>query len=229
MEGRVPKGVMFVLASVSDAAQEASFNDWYNGQHLPEVTRPGIFVNATRYVNSGAKGTPEDPRFLAVYETEREDVAQAWKENASHRSEWGAMHPALKVGLAAVYKSIGSTAKPPKGKRTSGVLVALTDCADAKKEAEFNKWYDEMHVPDVLKTGLYWSAQRFIHTDPKPGQPKYLALYETEGDGPGTLKALAGKLPKDRGSPLSAVRQVLAFNLTYSQSQAKAKVKVGRA
>ncbi len=37
-------------------------------------------------------------------------------------------------------------------------LVAMIDCADPTRQAEFNRSYDEVHAAHVLKTGMYWGA-----------------------------------------------------------------------
>ncbi len=49
-----------------------------------------------------------------------------------------------------------------------------------EKEEEFNKWYDEVHVPDVLKASGVIGASRYVATRASEGQPKYLAVYELE-------------------------------------------------
>jgi hypothetical protein len=48
---------------------------------------------------------------------------------------------------------------------------------DPSREDEFNRWYDEEHVPEKLASPGFYSARRFKHhTDPH----RYLALYEIE-------------------------------------------------
>ncbi|MFM8303659.1 MAG: hypothetical protein ACKOA9_05085 [Actinomycetota bacterium] len=60
----------------------------------------------------------------------------------------------------------------------------------AGTEDEFNRWYDEVHLPEVLATPGIRSAQRFrlLETDithnsvmPKPTHG-YLLIYEIDGD-----------------------------------------------
>lgn len=66
-------------------------------------------------------------------------------------------------------------------------IVALTN-ATPGREQEFNDWYDNQHVHDVLKVPGFVSAQRFACED-VPGFPapkyKYCALFEVEGENPG--------------------------------------------
>jgi hypothetical protein len=73
------------------------------------------------------------------------------------------------------------------------VLVALTSPVDGK-EGEYSRWYNEVHIPEILSVPGIVSARRFrIQVANAPGSPvwKYLALYEVETDNIGdTLKAL---------------------------------------
>jgi hypothetical protein len=48
---------------------------------------------------------------------------------------------------------------------------------DPAREDEFNRWYDEEHIPEKRRTSGFYSARRFKHaTDPH----RYLAVYEVE-------------------------------------------------
>lgn len=65
------------------------------------------------------------------------------------------------------------------------VFVVFTE-AQPGREAEFNAWYDNQHVPDVLKVPGFRCAQRF-RVQPAPdgpanAPPRFMALYEIETD-----------------------------------------------
>lgn len=65
-------------------------------------------------------------------------------------------------------------------------LVVLTNPMSEEQDAEFNDWYDNIHLDDVVAVPGFISAQRFRlknglgfeHTH------RYLALYEVETDNP---------------------------------------------
>ena len=65
------------------------------------------------------------------------------------------------------------------------VSIALTNPVEGW-EQEFNEWYDNRHVPDVLALPGCVSAQRFKFTGVQmPNRPcpfEYLAVYEFETD-----------------------------------------------
>jgi pimeloyl-ACP methyl ester carboxylesterase len=60
-----------------------------------------------------------------------------------------------------------------KGK---GLLLVMMDI-DPRHEEEFNRWYNEEHVPERLSIPGFLSARRYRALE---GTPKYLALYELE-------------------------------------------------
>jgi hypothetical protein len=64
------------------------------------------------------------------------------------------------------------------------LLMAFSNALDGLED-EFNRWYNEVHLGDVLKVPGYTAAQRFelSSTQMMPNPPyKYLAVYEVETD-----------------------------------------------
>lgn len=67
--------------------------------------------------------------------------------------------------------------------------VVFSNPADGK-EAEFNEWYDTVHIPQLLEVPGMLSAKRFALVDSDlyrvPGgqmpEHKYMCVYELEGD-----------------------------------------------
>ncbi|MGH9527955.1 MAG: DUF4286 family protein, partial [Terriglobales bacterium] len=60
--------------------------------------------------------------------------------------------------------------------RGTGLLMVWTDI-DAGHEAEFTRWYEEEHIPRLLKVPGFLSAGRYAALK---GGPEYLAVYELE-------------------------------------------------
>ena len=52
MEGRYPHGLLLAITNCTDPSKEEEFNAWYNHMHVPDVTAPGIFRHAIRFVNT---------------------------------------------------------------------------------------------------------------------------------------------------------------------------------
>lgn len=64
-----------------------------------------------------------------------------------------------------------------KADRQPGVMIAMFDIPEALDD-EFNKWYDEEHIPEkVGQVPGFLRARRYKALD---GRPNYLCIYELE-------------------------------------------------
>ena len=62
------------------------------------------------------------------------------------------------------------------------LFIVESNCKDADHEADFNKWYNTIHLPDMLELPDVVRADRYENIDPGDGEAKYVALYEIESD-----------------------------------------------
>ena len=67
------------------------------------------------------------------------------------------------------------------------LYVVFGNPTSPERDAEFNEWYDQTHIPEVLAVPGIISAQRFKHhqLDRDAGKPvrySYVTIYEIEGD-----------------------------------------------
>ena len=233
MEGRFPKGGLYVsFLNCSDSAAEDEMNAWYNQVHIPDVTRGGIFHNATRYVNPQAIGTPEDPRYLTIYETDWEDLAQASVESHRQMGQWrpwspeSRLHPAVDVSKKMLFRRFGRNPIAFAGSTPRGLILKLSDCADPEREAEFNWWYDYRRCFDVVFTSAASSASRYRNVAEDRTEPRYLAIYETEASGNEALRHIRSTMDRSKRLDILVTRYVAAFDLIYSESTAWAKSSV---
>ena len=66
------------------------------------------------------------------------------------------------------------------------VFVVLTNPTEGR-DSEFNRWYDERHLGEVLSLGPFRAVERFriVETSPEQASPyRYLALYEVDAPSP---------------------------------------------
>lgn len=62
----------------------------------------------------------------------------------------------------------------------SDVLVVMTDPVPGR-EAEFDDWYDRVHLPEILALPSFTAARRYVlqdELDNAGASRRYLALYE---------------------------------------------------
>jgi hypothetical protein len=82
------------------------------------------------------------------------------------------------------------------------VFVVMTNAAPGRDD-EFNDWYSNVHVHDVVKVPGIVAARRYVLNDVQrrelpPNQPRYLALYDIQTD---DLRKTLGVLAARAGTP----------------------------
>ena len=162
-----------VLVTFSDVVPEAvnDFNRWYNEQHLPEyVSCPGIPAAARFEAMAG------EPQFLALYALDSEEalstpeIKQYWG--------WGPMWPHLRTANGRVYRrTFALGAEPGSRSRASEYLLVTTADVAAGSESDFDAWYNDVHLPEILACPGFGAASRYECID---GEPRYLAMYEID-------------------------------------------------
>ncbi len=75
----------------------------------------------------------------------------------------------------------------------SGLLLVMMDI-DPEHEEDFNRWYDEEHVPERKGIPGFLTARRYRAVE---GGPKYLAIYEM--DSPEVLDSEAYRFVSEEG------------------------------
>jgi hypothetical protein len=174
----------------------AEFNRFYNTTHVHEViaAHPG-FVSVSRYElldPDPRGGVHRGPRWLAVYEMQDEQAALEYIKDDErpwlHRrkySPWPAARKRAKTVWRMIWRQVasrGSSEQPPE----SIFMVGMNVPADTTPEglAEFNTFYTETHVPEVMAYGGYARGTRFELyrglAHPDPGCPRFCAIYEAD-------------------------------------------------
>lgn len=84
-------------------------------------------------------------------------------------------------------------------------MLVYTNALEGKDD-EFNQWYDEIHLPEVVQFTKAVAAQRFRVSDSQPGEAgshKYLAIYEFDVESKEAYDSLTANTEKmDLGSSL---------------------------
>ena len=89
-------------------------------------------------------------------------------------------------GVEGVFRCLGGhpgVVAVPGERKATGVLVVLVDNLEPSREEEFNRWYDTVHVPDILSAGSFHWVTRYRAESPK-SPAGYLAVYETDWEDP---------------------------------------------
>jgi len=178
----------------TDPAAVAEFSQFYSTVHVPEVvaSNPG-FVRGTRYelLQPDPRGD-YGPRWLAVYEMDGEAAARTYATRNDGPPEGRPRYtpgPAAWQQTQSVWRMIwrhvsssGTASQSPHSIFMVGMNVPPD--TDEAELAEFNAFYTNIHVPEVMERGGYargtrWELHRaFRH--PQPGCPRFCAIYEAD-------------------------------------------------
>ncbi|HIN34398.1 MAG TPA: hypothetical protein EYM75_01440 [Dehalococcoidia bacterium] len=191
----MPNNPLLLMVQITCADDHLdAFNTWYNS-HLPNLLRiPGL-TWAQRYINL-EKSEPGATRFTALYGIrDAEDFPSLLDRTGSSEfhpiaaSEFGAFSQldGISGHVANVYEQInGSPLRAPL-LESDRPLSIITAGGDPEHETEWDNWYTESHVPNLLKIPGYVMARRFRVLEHPAlagfnSAPKYLAIYEVENE-----------------------------------------------
>jgi hypothetical protein len=60
------------------------------------------------------------------------------------------------------------------------LLLVSTDLSVSTREAEYNQWYDQVHLPDIMVIPGFVRVGRYERVNPDGGPDKFLAAYQVE-------------------------------------------------
>ena len=170
----------YMVFSAPTAGQEAEYNRWYDTQHLLDVTSVPGFTRGERFVlnepqmYSGV--TVPLPKYLAVYTIRTADLEGVMKEvNRRLAAGETVLSPSFDRSSAIVYTyrfsrpeqrpAVQNLRSDVPGARAQYFHVVFTVPQESKKDV-FDKWYDEVHAPSMLRGPGYLSAQRLMLARP---------------------------------------------------------------
>jgi len=197
MAGIEDRWLMLVATRCTDPAREAQFNAWYDDIDIPDVLEVPGYERARRgrrleVPQSGATGAPDDDGpYVALYDIGSSNIDKTIIEMlmATRKMEMrGRSTDLLKVVERVYYRQRAPTIEALTSRPSGGneyLLVERADCCrDAAAEARFNAWYDDTHLPGVMKTKGFLRATRYelyrvLMVEPKEAS-KFLTVYELE-------------------------------------------------
>ncbi|WP_435581565.1 hypothetical protein [Amycolatopsis thermoflava] len=175
--------------------ERATFDKWYDEEHIPQVMDSPGMVGAQRFVVADTKplpGTePVDFGHAALYELDgsparfREEVKRMLMSGEMVLPDF-MVQPFTALFLRPVSE--------PHHSERHAALDSLDDrhlwlvfSQRPEDAAAYDKWYDEEHIPQILSAPGFVRAQRFVLSDVKPlpgvvtPEVSHLAIYETTG------------------------------------------------
>jgi hypothetical protein len=164
-------GLLIAGFNYRNVAQD-EFNDWYDTEHVPERSRVPGFLNCQRWLGA------EDAKIsIATYDLANLAVLQSPQyraiayENLSPWSKRVVGRCERLMRYEGEQTLPGTQVAPP----AAGALLLNAMNAAPEGEAEFNRWYDEEHIPALAAVPGVLCARRFRAASTT--LQKYVALY----------------------------------------------------
>ena len=225
------------------AGKEQDFSDWFGRKHAPGIGsrlkgyRTAQLFRATKL--RAPRDTPYD--YLAAYEVDPDQCQHPASlldgapgiAHVGALPQTGASRPVAGNCVALVFTAISDRIVAPAEQdlppASAGELPPLSEVGEvsivfskpvAGQESEYNHWYSNEHVPEVVgRLKGYNSGQRFRLADLDPPQPsayRYLAFYEISAE---RSRASVGWLQKV-GRPAAAAAAAAGHGKELSLSPA---------
>ena len=151
------------------------YDDWCGGEYVPARSRIPGFSSASRWVNV------DDPNVsVTVFDLDSAavlaspELRAASDDRGSDRARRILQATQTLLHFEGAQTLPGDVVGPPKA---GGLLVNSMNAAP-EGEAEFNRWYDEEHIPALAAVPGTLAARRFVAS--RTSRQKYLALYHLE-------------------------------------------------
>lgn len=77
-----------------------------------------------------------------------------------------------------------------------GIMIVLSNPIDATREDDYNDWYNNVHIPELLVLDGFVAARRFRVLD-EGAEQRFAAVYELEADDLTSIMDVIGKAVVD--------------------------------
>lgn len=181
-------GLLIVATKCNQPPREAEWEAWYDDVHLPDLmdgwARGEGPTVATRWALS-SKPTPGMPGLgfshVAIYELPADAVGAADRLAGRHAQLHadGRIHPTHAVVDVGLFLAHGRWRdKPESSAELRGHILANVFANDTDLEPEWDAWYDDQHVPDMMASDAFAAATRWVREPRRPYGPNFVTLYD---------------------------------------------------
>ncbi len=170
--------ILLDVLNCTDSDQDSGANEWYENAYLPHVLSLGGVLTAQRYTCAYQRaGKPHytKAQYINAYEVNSryEDTTEAILKQAPS---------CVDLPLKGVFIPLGGLRRRAAQTDSTVVatLVVISNCADAERLAEFNEWYDSVHLSHMLSVPGVVSARRYQCVQQTRGRSQYMAVYDVD-------------------------------------------------
>ena len=230
-------GLITVRLGPTRPEYEAEFNDWYDLEHVPQLTALPGFVRTRRYVCEKS-----DIRYLAWYETVNDTIEAGpdFQRIVKNPTPWSVRIRKLyennreRMNFKLMRDVANATATLPAD-GAPWMYIVHTDIP-GHIIGEYNAWYDKEHLPRCANIPGVLRARRYTAVSCTAGNigPQYLTTYELTG--PDVWESPAAQLARKTpwtekmrslfSNTRRALYQMIAPNVEHDQALKMPRVEV---
>jgi hypothetical protein len=152
--------------------------------HLPEMSGVEGVRAATHWALT-QQPTPGMPSVgfshVTIYETAEDvdGVARSLQQREEALRDDGEVDPNHCVMNVDVLEAHGRwNQKPAPSDELTGHILAYVMCNDSRREAEWDAWNDDVHMPDMLTSDAFSAVSRWRLRPPHTRRARFLTLYD---------------------------------------------------
>ncbi|MDC0033550.1 hypothetical protein OAJ57_03180 [Alphaproteobacteria bacterium] len=171
------KGATVLFSELSpDADWEDEFNHWYDTHQIPIRMGVSGFVSAQRYCDM------DRPNYLGLFEITNPEVLDS-EEYEKVKSQPNGQTAWMLANMLDYARYLGTEISDQQRDNAGNdsleapILYAVFFSVPDNRVDEFNNWYNEEHVPMLLKCPDWQRIRRFEIYDGEPQPWTHLALH----------------------------------------------------
>jgi hypothetical protein len=174
--------MLLAYTRCNEPTREGEWSSWYDDVHLPDILEAGADVAARfELIQKPVPGMPSVGfSHVALYEFRGPDAERRLQaafdrdEEIRRRGDLHRNHAVMNVDVLRASK--GRRVEPSPEVR--GLVFVSVMCLDPSREDDWNRWYDEQHLPDMMSTGAFAAASRWLRLEPTRYGPNDLTFYD---------------------------------------------------
>lgn len=158
----------------SPPGQEQEFHNWYEEEHIPaRMAIPG-FASAVRY-----RALEGGPRFLACYFLDEMEALQAPAYTELKRAPGPRTERMLTTVSEFTRYICDQSSDTGEVEEAPGALSVVAFPVDPAQAGQFDAWYEDEHVPLLMKAPGWLRVRRYLVRDGFDGPAwTHIALHE---------------------------------------------------
>lgn len=171
------KGATVLFSEMSpDADWEDDFNRWYDRHLIPIRLKVPGFVSAQRYCDT------DRPNYLGIFEITSPDVLES-EDYQKIKAQPNAQTAWMLANTLYYTRYLGNEISDHQRDDSEGdsldapILYAVFFSVPDERVEEFNRWYEEEHIPMLLKCPYWKRIRRFEIYDAEPQPWTHMALH----------------------------------------------------